>query len=140
MGECGCTMNDRKYWFPGPGRFLYLLTLSAGCIDCDAPSGVTIELLKPGDFMAERKHLDEFTEGPLPFEKWSDSMGVAVVAGLRRHEFVAKLRSHLVGVDSNELGTDGVLDEDGADVILEEAYEDSVVMPHFPAAPKNHKG
>jgi len=133
MCECGCVANDRRYWFPGPNETIYVLVLSAGCVDCDAPSGVSIEALKPGDFMYSKIKQDEYGEGALEFEKWTDtSDGVVLVTGLLRHEFIAKLKSHLIGVSSEELGTDGKLDEDGAEVILEEMYDDSIVKPHFP--------
>ncbi len=132
MGECGCVMNDRKYLLPGPGEKFYVVTLSAGCVDCDAPSGVTIERIQRGDFMFSDDHRTEFTNGMLKFEKWSDSEGVAIVTGLRRHEFVAKLKSHLIGVSSEEMGENGVIDDAGAEVILEEMHDDSNVTPHFP--------
>lgn len=132
MGECGCTLNDYKYLLPGPGENFYVVTLSAGCVDCDAPSGITIELIKRGDFMFTDDHRVEFTDGMLRLEKWSDSEGVAIVTGFRRHEFVAKLKSYLIGVSAKDMGENGKIDEVGAEVILEEMYDDSVVMPHFP--------
>lgn len=132
MCECGCVANDRKYWFPGPSKTIYVLTLSAGCVDCDASSGVSIEVLKPGDFMYSKIKQDEYSEGPLEFEKWGDAQGIGIITGLRRHEFVAKCQSHLIGVSSEEMGEGGKIDEAGADVILEEMFEDSVVEPHFP--------
>lgn len=131
MCECGCTSNDRRYSFPGPRKSFYILTLSGGCVDCDAPSGVTIERINPGDFMYDRANREDFLDGKLPFEKWPGSEGVAIITGLRRHEFVKALQIHLVGTEIIE---DGTIDEIGAEVLLEEAYEDSVVTPHFPVA------
>lgn len=79
--------------------------------------------------MHSREAREDFIDGKLHFEKWSDSEGVAIVTGLMRHEFVKALTPHLVGLED---GGD-VLDEIGAEVLLEEAYDDSVVKPHFPA-------
>lgn len=134
MCECVCVANDDRYTFPGPGKSFYLLTLSGGCISCDAPSGVSIERVKPGDFLHKyvKENRDTYTCGELSFEKWSDSEGVGIVTGFRQHEFIAALLSHLVGVSSDEMGEDGKIDEDGADVILEEMFSDAVVKPHFP--------
>lgn len=107
-----------------------MLTLSGGCVECDAPSGITIERLAKSDIHYRER--DDFTEGELKFEKWVDTEGVAVVTGLLRHEFVAVLKSHLIGVSSDEMGEGGVIDEAGAEVILEEMYRDAVVKPRFP--------
>lgn len=134
MCECGCVMNDDRYTFHGPGKTFYLLTLSAGCVDCDAPSGVSIQHVRPGEFLFNYvKENPEHIDGKLTFEKWGDdSRGVGITTGLRRHEFVKALASHLIGVSSKEMGENGVIDEAGAEVILEEAFEDSIVKPHIP--------
>lgn len=126
MCECGCTSNDLRYWFPAPGKKLYMLTLSNACVDCDAPSGVTIELIGPNDI--HYKNREDYTDGELKFADWSDTKGVAIVTGFRRHEFIKAITPHLIDTDLDEL------DEIGAEVLLEEAYEDSVVKPHFPPA------
>ncbi len=131
MCECGCTMNDERYTFPGPGKVIYMLTLSGGCVDCDAPSGISIERLKPGDFYHANKHRDEFVDGELHFEKWSESEGVGIITGMLRHEFAKSLAPHLIGVSADEMGDNGVIDEAGAEVILEEMFEDSVVKPRI---------
>jgi len=133
MCECGCVANDRRYSFPGPGKSFYILTLSGGCVECDAPSGITIEHIKPGMFMFDKVHREEFLDGELKFEKWPDSEGVAIVTGLLRHEFIKALTPHLSGSLNNLCDDEGPIDEIGAEVVLEEAYEDSVVKPHFPA-------
>lgn len=44
-------------------------------------------------------------------------------------EFVKAMSKHLIGVSSDEMGEDGKIDEFGADVILEEMYEDSQRQP-----------
>ena len=133
MCECGCTSSDERYSFPGPGKSFYVLTLSRGCVECDAPSGVTIEHIKPGKFLYDDKvYREELIEGELEFQDWRDSEGVAIVTGMLRHEFIKALQPHLVGTD---VGEDGTIDEIGAEVLLEEAYEDSVVKPHFPKQP-----
>lgn len=129
MCECGCTSNDERFLFPAPGGKVYMLTLSRGCASCDSPSGVIIERISKSDIHA--KEPDLYTDGELKFETWNDTEGVAIVTGLRKHEFVNALKESLVGV---EVGEDGALDEIGAEVILEEAYDDSVVKPHFPIA------
>ena len=133
MCECGCTANDRRYTFPAPGRTAYLLTLSGGCVECDAPSGVSIERISMSDMIWKQR--EEFTDGALKFEKWSDSEGVAIITGLRKHEFVKALLPQLVGVSAEDMGEGGVIDESGAEVILEEMYEDAQVRPHFPPNP-----
>lgn len=133
MCECGCVGSDVRLSFPGPGESFYLLTLSRGCEDCDAASGISIERISPGQFMHRKQSREEFIDGELEFEKWHDNEGVGIVTGLRKHEFVSALKEHLVGVDSRQLGDQGVIDEIGAEVILDEAYPDSVVKPHVPA-------
>lgn len=129
MCECGCTSNDKHYSFPGPGKSFYVLTLSRGCVECDGPSGISIEHIKPGMFLYEKTHREEFIDGELKFNKWPDSLGVAFVTGLLKHEFIEAIKPHLVGT---EVGEDGAIDDIGAEVLLEEAYEDSVVRPHLP--------
>lgn len=131
MCECGCTMNDQKYTLPGPGEAFYIVTLAGECQDCDVPPGITIELIAPGDFMHDPQHRREFTDGPLKLEKWSDSKGVAFITGMRQHEFIKAMKSHLVGLDSSEYGDDGTLDEIAAETILEEMYGDSQVRPEI---------
>jgi hypothetical protein len=122
MCECGCTSNDERYSFPGPGKTLYLLTLSKGCESCDAGPGITIER-----FQRKASTFDlEFIDGTLPFEEWPDSEGVAIICGFRKHEFVKAMRQHLTDTPVDEL------DESGAEVVLEEMYSDSVFRPRFP--------
>lgn len=131
MCECGCTMNDRRYTLPGPGKSIYLITLSAGCVDCDGPSGVSIELIEPDTILFKEYKRGEFSEGPLKLQQWPDSKGAAIVTGMRRHEFVKAASKHLIGVSSDEIGDDGVIDEAGAEVILEEMFEDVQVRPEI---------
>lgn len=131
MCECGCTSNDKKYSFSGPEKSLYILTLSGGCVDCDAPSGVSIELIETTNILYKEYRRGDFLNGKLKFEKWPDSKGAAIVTGMRRHEFIKALMSHLVGVSSDEMGENGKIDESGADVILEEMYEDAQVRPQL---------
>lgn len=130
MCECGCTMNDRKYRFPGPTKSFYVLTLHGACENCDAPTGISIELILPGTFLFKRENREEFTDGELQFHDWPESKGVAIQCGMLKHEFVAKLMPHLIGLDSSEMGgDDGKIDSYGAEVILEEMYEDAQVRP-----------
>ena len=136
MCECGCTMSDDRYTFPGPGKSLYLLTLSAECKSCDAPPGVTLELIEPGNSLYDECKKGEFTNGPLVFEKWPDSLGIAIIAGLRQHEFVKRTLQHLEGIEVAHFCEKGKFDKIGAETILEEMYEDSQVKPHFPSSRK----
>lgn len=131
MCECGCTSNDSKYLFPAPGNKVYMLTLSGGCVDCDAPSGVTIERISKSDLHV--RHKDDYTDGDLKFENWRDSEGVAIVTGMLQHEFVAALKGQLVGVNPSDLADDesGLIDDAGAETLLEEMYDDSTVKPHI---------
>ena len=132
MCECGCTMNDDRYVFPAPGKSFYLLTLSAKCNSCDAPPGITLELIEPDNCLYREYKRGDFTDGPLKFEKWADSKGVAIITGMRQHEFVKATAAHLIGVSSKELGQKGRIDKIGAETILKEMYGDSQVKPHFP--------
>lgn len=131
MCECGCVANDVRYKFAGPGKSIYVLSLSRGCIECDAPAGITIEHVKPSDSLYEEYQQGEFIDGPLEFNEWPDSRGVAIVTGMLRHEFVKALSEHLIGVSSSELGTKGRIDKIGAETILEEMFADSQVKPHI---------
>jgi hypothetical protein len=130
MCECGCTSNDERYTFQTPGKFVYVLTITKGCVECDGAAGVQIERI-------EKKRMkdwyQDFIDGELLFEKWSDSEGVAIITGHRKHEFVNALKPHLIDTDMDEM------DEIGAEVTLEEMYNDSVVRPHFPSA-RDRKG
>lgn len=131
MGECGCTANDNRYYFPGPNHSFYLLTLSGGCIECDGPPGISIEQFKPGDHGYDYYQEDNYTEGALPFEKWPDSMGIGIITGMLRNDFIDAVKSHLIGVDSKEMGEDGTIDEIGAETIIEEMYVDSITCPRL---------
>lgn len=131
MCECGCTSNDQKYLFPAPGNKVYMLTLSSGCVGCDAPSGVTIERIPKTDLhYRERK---DYTDGELKFEQWAYSEGVAIVTGMLRHEFIDALKGQVIGRRPSDLADDdtGLIDDAGADVWLEEMYDDSVVKPRI---------
>lgn len=127
MCECGCTSNDERYLFPAPGNKVYMLTLSKGCIECDAPSGITIERISKSDIHYQNR--EDYTDGELTFAKWPYGEGVAIITGMLRHEFVNALKVHIVGTD---VGEDGTIDEIGAEILLEEVFEDSQVRPHFP--------
>jgi hypothetical protein len=124
MCECGCTSNDLRYWFPAPDNDVYIITLTRGCVECDGASGVSIERISKGDMLWKDRR--DYLDGKLKFEKWPDSRGVAIITGMLKHEFVKALAPHLIATDLHEL------DEIGAEVLLEEAYNDSVVKPHFP--------
>lgn len=132
MCECGCPENWTRYRFPAPNRAFYLLTLMGPCTNCDGSSGFTIELCKPGSFEHGYygKDWPEALDGKLPLEKWGNgNLGVSFETGMRAHEFNKKLMPHLIGVDSRELGENGKLDEFGAEVILDEMYEDAQMKP-----------
>ena len=132
MCECGCTGNDERYLFPGPGKSHYVLTLHGGCVDCDSPSGFTIERIDSTNTLWKEFNRGEFLTGNLKFEKWPDSVGMAVVTGMLRHEFIKSTRDHLIGIDANDFGdNDGLIDGDGADVILEEMYDDATFRPRI---------
>lgn len=129
MCECGCVGTDERYRFPGPGKSFYVLVLHGKCLNCYSPAGVAIERIDPGHALWKEFKRGEFLDGDLQFEKWPDCYGVSVVTGFLRDEFIKALSPHLVGVNSNELGEGGELDEIGAETILEEAYEDSAFKP-----------
>ena len=118
-----------KYVFPAPKRAIYILTLSGGCVSCDTPAGFIIELIEPTDTLYSEYRRGDFIDGELQFEQWPDSRGVAIKTGMRRHEFVAALRQHLVGVGSEMFGDAGNIDDVAADEILEEAFEQAQVRP-----------
>lgn len=130
MCECGCIGNDQKYRLPGPGEAIYLISLSVACENCDAPSGVSIELLQPSSATFKEYTADEmYGVEPLELNDWPDSKGVGIVTGMLKDEFIKAMVPHLVGVDSRKLGENGVLDEVGAEVIVEEMYADSWLQP-----------
>jgi len=126
--------SDLRYTFPATSKeSFYLLTLSGGCVGCDASPGVTIELIDKSNVLWDEYKRGEFIDGKLKFEKWPDSKGVAIITGFRKHEFVKALTSHLTGTSWDGLtDRDGKVDEIGAEVVLEEMYLDSLVKPHFP--------
>jgi hypothetical protein len=128
MCECGCTMSDDKYRLPGPGKSFYLVTLAGMCKNCDAPPGVTIELIEPTNSMYREYKGDDYGVSPLKLEKWADSLGVAIITGMRQHEFVKATQSHLIGLNSHDFGGPK-LDQIAAETILEELYDDSQVRP-----------
>lgn len=129
MCECGCVGNDDKYVLPGPGESIYVLRLAGECVNCDAPPGIFVEQLSPGDFEFEHVTDEMYGYTPLALNDWPDGKGVAIVTGMRKQEFIKAMLPHLIGVDSRTLGENGVLDEAGADVIAEEMYADSQVQP-----------
>jgi hypothetical protein len=133
MCECGCVSSDLHYKFPGHGDSIYILTLSKGCIGCDAPSGVTIQNTRPGDSLYEWYRDPETHEGELHFENWGDQgMGAAIITGMLRSEFIKSTRDHLIGINPKDFAyNDGLIDGDGADVILEEMYSDAQTKPRI---------
>lgn len=134
MGECGCTTNDERYWFPAPKNQVYVLTISGGCIDCGAPPGVTIELLsKQSDEWREREW---YLDGPLEFSDWRYGMGVAIATGFERSDFIKAASSSLVGLDSRDAGENGKIDEFGAEEVLKEMYGEVQFRPEIIKAHK----
>lgn len=122
-------MNDRRYTLPGPGEVYYLITLRGHCKDCDGPSTVLIETCVPGTFWHGYYKDENHSNGPLPFEKWSESQGCMITTGMSVEQFQAALSSYLVGINSDELGEDGVLDETAVEIILDEMYDDAQTRP-----------
>lgn len=135
MCECGCVENDVHYRFPGPGETFYILTLSGGCIDCDAPSGVVIRHIKPGESNYEWFSDKETIDGELPFDMWGDgSAGAAVATGMLRSEFIKATKQHLIGINSKDFddnNEDRKIGEIAAEVILEEMYQDAQTRPRL---------
>jgi|GEM_PF-5008339 len=129
MCECGCSSNAKRYKFAAQGESFYILTLLTVCVNCDGAPSITIELIEPGNTLFDEYKRGEFLSGDLAFEDWRDSKGVSIVCGMLRHEFVKALSQHLVGINSDELGENGTIDDAGAEVILEEMYEDSQLQP-----------
>lgn len=124
MCECGCVGNDERYTLPAPNGAIYVVSLHGGCIDCDSPPGVSIERIDKDNIIFNEWKRGEFSNGPLVLEK-----GAAIATGFRRHEFIAAVMKHLVGVSSEVMGENGLIDEAGADVIAEEMYDDAKFRP-----------
>lgn len=139
MCECGCTGNDKQYSMPGPNGSIYVVILHGGCLSCDSPAGIAIEYVEPSDGLFEEYRSGDYIDGPMPFEQWPDCKGAAIVVGYRKHEFVAAVQSHLIGVSSDDMGIGGAIDELGAEVIAEEMYEDARFCPQLvpPAKPQS---
>lgn len=131
MCECGCVSNQKRYRFPAPGKGFYVLTLIPHCVDCNGPIAVSIELIAPSSVIYREVRAGDYIAGDLPFEQWPDSKGVLVECGRMKHDFVDVLKRHLAGVDSSEIGEDGVIDDAGAEVILEEMYDDAQCSPRL---------
>jgi hypothetical protein len=129
-------MSDDRYTIPGPGRSFYVLSLAGACTNCDAPPGFTIELIEPGNSLYREYKRGDFNTEPLKFEKWADSKGIAVITGMRKHEFVGATKGHLIGVNSKDFGERGRIDRIGAETILEEMYDDSQTKPAVVKAAK----
>lgn len=108
---------------------MYLVTLTKACESCDAPSGISIERFKSRKAIEKAYALESVDL--LPFEKWAESDGCVIITGHRKHEFVKSVKGNLIGIDSNLFGDDtsSALDENSAEIIAEEMYADSVVMP-----------
>lgn len=131
MCECGCSMNNECYSLPGPSKSVYLITFQRACTNCDASSGIQIERFESAAKLKEHA----FDLPPkLPLEKWPESMGCGIITGPRKHEFVKSLKNGLLGLKTDDFADkkgDG-LDDTAVEIILEEMYEDSVVMPRLP--------
>lgn len=130
MGECGCSSNWKRYWFPAPNKQIYLLTLSDGCTNCYGPPGISIELISKDSYLW--KDRNDYLNGELKFESWAESLGVAIKTGPEQHEFVESLKKWLIGINSKELGEDKkTIDRYGAEVILEDMYPDAIFCPQL---------
>lgn len=139
MCECGCVGNWSRYRLPAPGGDFYLISLITPCTNCDGGSGVRIELITTGSFEHEFYQREHYTAGEFPMLPYGDNKGNEIGTGFRQHEFIEALKSHLIGLDSVEMGEDGVLDEAAAEVILEEMYDDAQYHPEIITTPKEPK-
>jgi hypothetical protein len=132
MCECGCSGNADHYVLPGPNRSVYLITLQSACINCDGPDGITIELFPSK--RAVREYLcwadDEFPE-TVPLDKWPCSKGACISTGRTKGEFIETMKKQFVGFQPKGLLDEGqdAFDENAAEVIVEEMYEDSTMRP-----------
>lgn len=129
MCECGCVGNWRRYKFPGPGDSFYILVLAPHCLNCDAPSGVFLDHIKPGHTLYADYKRGDFTDGNLEWFDGPDNPTATVVTGMLRHEFIKALTAHFTEMDVEGLLEDGAFDECSADVILEEMYDDAQFAP-----------
>jgi hypothetical protein len=129
MCECGCQTNWERYTFPAPGGAIYLLTIAGHCENCDGGSFMRIELIDKSNTLFSHYKSGEFINGSLKFCNWPDSKGVEVGFGHTKSEFAKAMIPHLAGIDVNELGDHGILDEAGAEVIAEEMYAEMQVVP-----------
>lgn len=139
MCECGCVANDRRYTFQGPEGFMYVLTLSNGCVSCDAGSYITIEKISMVQFRRERR--EGFFDGGLELRPWRGAaQGVAIITGHRKHEFVKALLPQLVGFSIGGMCDNDALDEVGAEVLLEDLYDDARFKPYVQPPAEGGKG
>jgi hypothetical protein len=123
-------MNDVHFILPARSGLVYLLTLSRACESCDAPSGITIERFKSRKQLKDNRGFDELPNN-LPFEKWRDCDGAAIITSHRKHEFVKAVKNSLIGLKSDDFADKPGqgFDDIAAETILEEMYSDSIVTP-----------
>ena len=135
-------MNDRKYWLRGPHEMLYIVTLSGHCRNCDAPPGVLIERIDETHVLYRKSRRRDFNCLEMKLAEWPESEGVAIVTGMRQNEFVKAVSRHLVGIQPNGglFDDKGYIDDDGAEVIAEEMYEDSQRRPKLVVAKTGKAG
>lgn len=88
-----------------------------------------IEKIGPKHSLYQEYLAGDFNTKVLKFEKWIESMGVAITSGMRQHEFVSRTKNHLIGIRIKDFGQRGKIDQIGAETILEEMYDDSQVKP-----------
>lgn len=117
MCECGCSLNLNYQWkLLGEDGFVYLFAIYPSCRDCCAPAGIDIARIRPGD---QDVGDDVMSYPDLPVDPIHNIGGIAVLD----IEIVRKqVRDALVGTDLKDEG--GVIDEDWADVLAEEAVPD----------------
>jgi hypothetical protein len=131
-------MNDDKFVLPGPNNSVYLLTFRGACKNCDGSDEIIIERF--ANKRAVRDYLcwapDEYPE-TIKLEKWPESHGVCIITGKLQHEFVEALKGQLIGMKPADFvdKPNGVIDENAADAILEEMYDDSTTRPKLAPAP-----
>jgi hypothetical protein len=118
----------------GPDESIYLVSLIQACRNCDGPAGIEIDLFP------SKKALLEWCfemppELPLDIEVYGHK-GVNIATGFLAHEFTEALKSHLIGLVSDDFAEnpgDG-LDEIAADEVLDEMYADSTFTPRLVVA------
>lgn len=116
MCECGCSNINYQWKLLGADGFIYLFGVYSGCGECPAPAGVDIVRVKPGD---QDIGDDPMSFPDLPVHATRNVGGIPVID----HEIVRKqVKTAILGTEITD--TNGLIDEDWADVLAEEAIPD----------------